>query len=331
MSVICANDLETQKISLEVIDQPADIVLSYVARRMAADLSRTGSLYYLGDLRPEDVGIFVYRSRRLDSEDISAAVRVVQSDVGQIQAFPDGLVVVADRVQVLGRVADMLAAIEATDSVTWAVQIHIVSLSRAAMRDLGIDSVPALDVGLGYAAGSAGAVAQLNAGLEMVLHATREDGNGEVIADPFFLLLDGTPGTLSRGKRFPVALRSTSDQGTTTTREYQFVDVGLDVEATVRELSATQARLRLRVELSQVESVNADGVPVSSSERIQSEADVISGGCYLLSSLERTEQRTTSMKGLGIGRTTSQDDGVMQVWARVFRVGGDTNAAADET
>lgn len=320
-----ADNLAYRPVTIDVADQPVDAVLSYLSRQIGADISRTGSLYYIGQLKPEDVGVLVHRMRRLSAQEISQAISVMRSDVGTVHAFPDGLLVVGDRVEVLRRVVEMIDRIEQTESVTWAVQLHLVSLADTSVRELGLDVVPSLDVGLSYAAGpglpSSGGLS-VDVGLQSVLRAVKEGSGNQMIADPFFLVLDGTPATLRRGTRYPIALRTTSDQGTTTTRDYQFLDVGLSVAVTVRELSAESARLNLEVELSQVETVTPEGVPVHSSESLSAVSDVRSGGVYLLASLDRSEQSHRSARGTGLGGRKQQDGGLLQVWARIYRIGG---------
>lgn len=329
-SIMMANDLSQRPVTIDVVDQPIDAVLSYLSRQMGADISRTGSLYYIGALKPEDVGVMVHRMRRLSSTEISNAVSVMRSDVGTVHAFPDGLLVVGDRVEVLRRIVEMIDRIEETDSVTWAVQLHLVSLAQNAVKELGLDVVPSLDVGLSYATGpglpSTGGLSA-DIGLQSVLRATRENSDNKQLADPFFLVLDGTPAKLRRGTRYPIALRSTSDQGTTTTRDYQFIDVGLSVSVTVRELSAESARLNLEVELSQVESVTPEGVPIHSAESLTAQSDVRSGGVYLLASLDRSEQSQRSARGTGLGGRKQHDQGLLQVWARIYRIGGSLSNA----
>ena len=321
VSIVSSDQLISKPVTIEVYEQPLDAVLSYIARQVNADISRTGNMYFLGTLRPEDIGVLVYRMKRLKSSEAAAAIGVMKSDYGSIHTFPDGLIVVGDRVEVLRRITEMIERIEATDSVTWAVQLHLVSLSGNSVKELGLDLVPSVDVALSLSNQPITANANAQAALSAVLRATRERSDNKLVADPFFLVLDGTPAKLKRGTRYPIPLRTVTDQGTTTTREYQFLDVGLSIAVTVRELSDDSARLDLNCQLAQVESITAEGAPIFSEESLTAQSDVQSGGVYLLASLDRSETGNTSARGIGLGGRSRHDSGVLQVWARVHRIG----------
>lgn len=332
-SVVVAESIEDKPVTLEVKNERIESVLDALARRAGVQVNRTGNLYYIGQLRPEDKAFLVRRVRRLPPDEVRAAISVFissgggQSAIGGVQVYPGGLVVVGDRVEVLRRVDSMLDEIEAVPGVAWVCQLHLVDLSRRMAKDLGADVTPAAEIALAYAQGSAAGAAasawNLTASLDAVLRAAASDGGASIVAEPSLLLLDGQPGTWERGDRIPVprARRTDNAGGTETVVDYDYVSAGLLVRATLRESAADVAILDVAVERSQLTGFRGDA-PATATDRFQSQCQVESGGVYLLGALTAQERRrNTEGPGLRVGHSAESEDRVIQVWARVHRVG----------
>src|SRR5687767_13838600 len=67
-SIVAEQGLDVRPVSLEVYEQELEDVLGVIARRVGVEVSRTGSLYFIGHLRSEDKGVLVRRATRLNSE-----------------------------------------------------------------------------------------------------------------------------------------------------------------------------------------------------------------------------------------------------------------------
>ena len=154
VSIVAEAGLDQSPVTLDVIDVPVDEVLGVIARRLGVQVTRTGSIYFLGSLRPEDKGVLVRRVRRLSANELSDSVSVLLSQNGSVRAHEDGLVIVGDRVEVLARVVELLDRIERADTSSWVVQLHLVQLSDRALADWGLDVEPAADIGLAFASAS---------------------------------------------------------------------------------------------------------------------------------------------------------------------------------
>jgi hypothetical protein len=72
-SVVCQADLDTQPVTLDLVDTPVAEAIGVVARRLGVSASRTGNVFFLGISRPEDRGVLVRKVRRLSKEDLAAA------------------------------------------------------------------------------------------------------------------------------------------------------------------------------------------------------------------------------------------------------------------
>lgn len=304
-------------------DQRTSDVLGIVARRLGVQVSRTGSLYFLGTLRPEDKGVLVRRVRRLSSADLQQATISLLSDVGRLAVMPDGLCVVGDRVEVLQRVNELFDAIDSATDGSIVVQLHLVSLSATAIRELGLETTPTLDVAATFAGAASGGMdsaATLTAGLRGVLNVAASDSSSHVIAQPLFVCVEGSEAKLVRGERIPVPKRVVSDQGTVTTSGFDYIQTGLDVGVIVRETGGGLLRVTLNVQQSS-KSGEIEGSPIVANEGLTTEAAIQPGGVYLLGSLDRREDMLGTGGRMRLGFADSRSDQQVQVWLRAYRVG----------
>ncbi|MDX1967840.1 MAG: hypothetical protein SFV23_11760, partial [Planctomycetaceae bacterium] len=278
-------------------------------------------------LRPADYAVGVFRSRRLTAEETRSTLGAVTGGV-VAHVGEDGLVIISDRSEVLRRVAEMIALVDAQETVTWAVQLYVVSLSSGELRDLGLDVVPSVNVAAALAGSSGGFATALEgtsaaARLDLTLRAIGNGDVGSLVADPLLLLTDGREASLSRGERFLFRTVSTrtQDGSTLTQQEVQTLQTGVIVRVSVREIGMSRARLRLNVDLADLQGFR-DDLPQVSNQVIDTEADVASGGVYLVGALERNSSSRSYGQWLHIGERRERTRGVLQVWAKVYRISG---------
>lgn len=240
-------------------------------------------------------------------------------------SFSDGLVVVCDKVQVLERIAEMLDQVEAAESPTWCVQLHIVALGESDVKELGLQSTPSLQVAATFAAGSGMSAALTNnaaqAGLGAALKVAAERGATRVVGQPCFLLADGCESEFLRTRRYPVKRADLGYEGRVSSQSYEYVDVGLTVRVKLRERSARSAMLGVECELSDTDGA-VDGVPIRVVEHYTTGAVVESGGVYLLGSLERSALSSRKWTWLYWGSGTNKERQTLYVWATAKAVAG---------
>lgn len=227
VSIVVEDSLDDRTITLDVVDQAVDDVLAGVARRLGVQVTRTGDLYFLGELRPEDKGVLVRRVPRLSVDAIREAIGTLSSENGRVVVDSDGLVVVGDRVEVLRRVEEMIDELERAESRVWVVQLYVVGLTRRAIDDLGIDFAPAADVAVTFAtANDPMAVLNLNAALSALFDYEQSGGEISTLASPTFVVRDGTEGHTFVGETIPVPRRSVGQSGDVTTVDFEQVEAG---------------------------------------------------------------------------------------------------------
>src|SRR5690606_34215923 len=121
--------------------------------------------------------------------------------------YPDGMVVVGDRVEVLERVHELLDQIEATKGVTWVVQVLVISMGKTTERRLGLDRAPTFNLSAAFASASGGvggSTMSAAAALNALVEASFYDADVSVDADPVLLCTDGSEVTFVRGRTVPI-------------------------------------------------------------------------------------------------------------------------------
>ncbi len=324
VSLAWAEKLDSRKVSLQVEEMPVTEILSVVARRLGVELTGRSGLFFLGQVSKEDRAVLVTKVARLNEQELLAAVEVLLSDFGRARVYSDGLVVIADRVEVLQKVSDLLDKVESAPSNSWVVQLHLLEFQGRSERDFGFDTDVSLQLAAGFASdGATGDSFKYDGAFNAALQAAMSRESVHVVAQPLFFLLDGESASFETGEIFPVPRRSTSPEGTTVTEGFDFIDTGFRTEVAVRELGDSRIRLDVDISLSDVSGFVQD-VPIVSRESFKESSVLRSNGTYLLGLLERSSRRSGSD---GSFFPTSFERNAMssrlQIWARCVQVIGD--------
>jgi hypothetical protein len=315
-SLVVEEALDSRLVTLEVHNEKLSTIVGLVSRRIGAEVSRIGGVYYVGQLRAEDRGILVRHVGRLSAVQLKAAVEVLLSERGKVESMPDGVVVVGDRVEVLERVRTLLDELDRCRSGVWVVQLHIASVSREGLQELGLDVAPAADFAV--ALGSAGNKTDYRLGLDLGLRALRDERGGHMVGEPMFLLADGEQGRLHKGSQTPVPHRAVSPEGTVTTTDYQMVETGVTVEVGLREVDRESVRLTVHMELTEV-SAMLDGAPVVAGQRFEA-VSVVGAGVYLIGSMELQEVARSVGGVLQLSQRVQSQQGWLYLWAQVVPI-----------
>ncbi len=320
--------LREQTVSLSVQEETIENVITLVSRQVGSAVVKIGRTYFLGDVSREDRGILVTRISRLDRSSMESVVSGLLSDVGEVTSLGGGIVIVSDTVSALRRVAELAEQIEKTTGVTWAVQLYVMRDSVDKLKALGVDFAPAADLGYTFAAASTGLrfsgdlAGQLSAGLGALLRADDDTDMGSSVFSPFLLIQDGETATISDGTRrlLPISTQSVETNNSVRTG-YQELTVGMSLSCTIREVDAMSGRLDLSLELSDADTFDEFG-PVISDQSLETVVEVIGGGVYLVGSLTEQSKYRSFSKRLRYGEDSSVSDSSVDVWCRVYRIGG---------
>lgn len=299
---------------------PLPEILALVARSADTAIARVGSVWWIGDVSPDDRVHLVSQCKRLMPAEVQA---VLGQAGGNATVTEDGLVVLIDRAEVVRRLSSLIESVNSTESETFAVHLWIVSASSEKLAELGVDLVPAAGVSLGVATGDAIGIATASGAavqLDAVLRAAGRRRGVSVLADPTILIEDGRTAGLSRVERLPIRVsNSTTTTGQVTRQDsIQYSDVGLTVSLTARAIGVDSVRIRGELELSELTG-ERDGIPVLRTESVQLASAFGLGQPALVAAIERERRASVLDHAWRIGRRSESERSVLQVWAMVVR------------
>lgn len=324
LSFVAEASLDELQVTLDAQDVTLDRLMEMISRRIGVDVQRVENVYYVGAFREEDRAILVRRVKRLEVSDVEKAIRVMMSSDGRVAVYSDGTTVVADRLKVISRVDNLLTQIEATEGAVWAVHLWLVSVSNGDVLDIGVDIAPTLDVAAAFAHGSAAGAttAALNGGLSAVLQAAEEQTGAELVMEHMAMMRNGVEHQFFEGQQFPVRINRVSDEGTSTVSEVQFVDVGVQLNGTLRDFTDTSALIAMDIDLSELAGVIDNAGPAKTTTRFNIETEVQSGGVYLLRTHRTTVANQSVSALLRPGNREENSQRVLQLWCRALRIDG---------
>jgi len=325
LSIITELAIDSAKVTAHVVEQPVDVVLTSVARRLGVQVVNRGRLFYIGSLKPEDRGQLVRRMTRLDKSQLGDAAKLMLSDVGRAWTAPDGLMVISDRVEILARIDDMLNSIEASQPGTWVCQFYLLSLSDQSQREIGFDVNQSVAVGASYVRGSLsgapiGLRRNLNANFSALLSAAVGSSGSRIVAQPMFLLQDGQTARIQEGEVVPVPRRTVGETGVVSVTGYERIETGLVMSTNLRQQGQDDAQLSLDLTISQVTGFVGEA-PITQQSTFVTIASVSRNGTFLIGQILR-DKASKVTTGTVIPTKFKWDEGssVLQIWARVYCV-----------
>jgi hypothetical protein len=108
--------------------------------RLNVSISRDEKLFHIGNIRPEDKAIYITKCSRLTAEEAKQAISTVMSKEGRCITFADGLIIVADKIELIGKIASMLEDIKSVKSDTWVLQFQILNYQHNDLKEIGLDT-----------------------------------------------------------------------------------------------------------------------------------------------------------------------------------------------
>ncbi len=317
-------------------EAPLGELLELLSRQVGATRLSVGRSVMIGEPRDSDRVVFVGRVPRLSREELVALLVRVGGTAVEGSVADDGLVVLIDTLDKVRSLEAAVAGIALAGSATWAVQLVILKISDEDVRSLGIDAVPAVELGVS-AASAAGSLSQAASGamalasLTAKLRASGSRSRSSVVAEPFFLITDGSVGRYRVGGNEPYRVDVVTPGAVGVVRgEVRTVPTGRTIEVSAREVSRDVVRLRIVLEDSRVTGVR-DDIPITAVDSSEMLVDVSSGGAYLVHHSVETAERSSWGQLLAWGADVGSSRVYSQVWVRAFRVAvGRAEGAGEE-
>jgi len=320
VSVVAESNLDTRLVVLDVVNQPVSEILGVVARRLGVQVTRSGTLYFLGDLKPEDRGVYVRKVTRLDADEVYQAVAILLSEHGRCVTYPDGMCLVGDRVEVINKIDELLNSIQAIPADSWVVQYYVLSVTEGHEKELGVDISSSLDLAFTLHNGEADI---LNNGLlSALIRAEKSTTLIDMVAQPLMAMLDGKQATFNNGEILRVPQKTVSDQGTVTTTGYETINTGLTLVSSIRDLGGSKAKLKTELTMAQLINYIEDA-PVLSNDSFFTEVSIESGGVYLIGSLNIINTSDRNKHFLNSYEISSQEKRQIQIYVKAHKIKGE--------
>ena len=194
------------------------------------------------------------------------------------------------------------------------IDVAVMQVSRDRLRTLGMNVPTSVSIGLSSSAAANNASGSSSVGFPVgnfmlsvgggSFTALATDSNTKLLQNPQIRTLNNEKATLRIGDRVPIATGSSAGTGggtnnTVVTTQFQYVDVGVNIDITPHIHSEREVTLKLGLEISSVtgsESIGGITEPIIGQRRIEQETRLVDGEVNLLGGiLEDTE--TQSMSG----------------------------------
>lgn len=312
VSIVFDENLEGSVVTLDVQEQTVNDVLSVVARRFGTQVTRTGNLYFLGNLRPEDRGVFVGRLS-VGRDDTQSIAQLLLSENGRASVTANGVAVVADTVEVLTRVSEAFELVNAQVPNTWLVQFHVLRTTSAAEKSASI-------VTEFLARFDWFAEQSLTLTAASSFDSVRANSATETVAEPLLVLVDGVEASIVSGSKIPLQDVVTNGETGQTSQSVRFEDVGFSLRTTLNSLGGDSAMLTVDLK-DETLSSRTDGLPEISGLTITANSAVVSGSTYLLARQDRIESGDGRGLGSRIEWFETSKHVETRVFCRVYRVG----------
>lgn len=326
--IIYSAAADSYKITAEFKNNTPDEIMSMIARRFDFELVKSQNTYYLGNLKPEDKGIFVKKVGGYTQENLQSAVAVFLSEFGKVFVQKDGVVIVSDREKVLSKVVEMLDYLENSMGNSWVIQYYLVSQRKELKVQAGGDLKTSGQLAYNYNrdGGFTYTAKDLGQSLEVVLNFSSD--LIKVHGSPMFLIRDGSTAYWQDGTSYPIPKKTVSDYGTVTTTGYDYKDCGLVINTTLRECRQG-AVLTVDLQDSTITGYVDGSQPILSKTQLKTESPIKSGHIYLLGEFNFTTKRGDQANTLDF--TASESKIAIQLFCRTYKIERYINVSSDET
>ena len=318
---IYSENLSIKKIDLELKDASIIEVVNSVARFLNTDVIQLDNSYFVGEQKASDNGVLVKKVRGVSVEDLKLIMESVTNQEGSKSASvtSDGVVFLIDKEQNLRPVLRALESLEQDYKTAWVVQLYMFDLETEQVQNLGIDLSASGNVAYRLLKPDLlGLDGDLqNVLLEGLIDFSKGSDYVQLVSSPLFVMRDGKEFSFSNLNSFPYVQSITTQEGFIEQGEVSFIDSGMDLKVTLREM-LKGSLLNLTFVNSKVLAIDPNSqLPILNSVTVQSEVPLHSSGVYLLCQSDYSEQRFNSSFS---HKNQTQIKSQLQIYAKVFKL-----------
>lgn len=286
--VLVGPDID-QRVTLDLVNEPAGAILNALAREHGGGIIREGNvLRWVQDAR----GVSSAGPYYVSDEEAARAIREVVGDETKVTRIGGQMIV---RSTDEDRVPEVLAAIEQAERGQWSVTIWFVEMGADALDRFGVQIDPSA-AGTFIVGDGAAAIAQ--AVLSVSAHWERERSNARILTRADLLVVQGRRSRFNAVDSVPVRQTSVSPHGTVQTTGYSFVDAGVIIDVECREVPGG-VEVSMRPEISQVVGFVGDA-PRVARRNLDVAAMVRDGEYIVLAGFDQMVERHATSGGFAL-------------------------------
>jgi len=294
LSIIVPPDLETETVTIELVDVPAHEAFQHVASLLDYSPYRTGTTVHFEPIDQQVSAFTVFRAGHSETEDLIDAVRAVAGPSANVSSFEDRIVVAGSQRAV--DAANELADSFLTGPDGWRLEVRVVSLSDTLRRKLGFDWDLTAEAGIstrastGDLAGTALTGASAGVIVRVLAEATEQGTEAFVETSATLYVLEGGSASINQGDRVPIPRFQVSPEGTTTVVGFEYLETGFTLDASAVRVPGG-VKLALEPVISTVIGF-VEQAPITTESRVNVEAVVTSGDWLVVSGLRASQGST---------------------------------------
>lgn len=312
-NVVISQGLRLERVTVDLVDVPFGTALSTIARSVSSRLVEVAGVYYVGDLRAEDRGVFVGRLGTA-REDALEIADLLLSDNGRASVTSDGVLVVADTVEVIQSVAKAVNEINAVSADVWVVQLHVVE--NSVEHNKLIEALGNLSIVFGFPSD-----AVLTASYAAQIDGELSSRRVRIVSEPVLYCSEGQQTVVSNESEVPFVTSVVVPESGLVTESVEFRPVGLSITATVVSRSSGRGLLTLDYRDDLLLS-SEDGLPLTRGLELTGNYEIGHNDTVLLAEVRGTQ--TTEVKSVGSNLVggKGRSESVISFYARAYKING---------
>ena len=281
-SIVWSDDLDDKELSGYFTDVPLLTVLDAISRRVDAEIMEVDGVYYLGELKPDDLATAVIPLPPGSAEKLNESIRKLTSDRGKVSTL-NAAVVIRDTVEALRKIVSSVNRIRMNSLRRYVCELWFIRVRRADMIHIGaklqIQNIDLLTLQNAR---------QL---FKLLLEAEAKLESVSVLQRPVLQVSEGLKGSITSGREIPLEQKAVTDSGTVETTGYEIISDGIQCGVTVHRVAKNLLNCNLTLEVSTFDDITSDKRPIKDSKTLSSNIILKDGEICLVGGIGHSNKR----------------------------------------
>ena len=282
-SIVWAQELDNQACSGYFTDVPLLTVLDSISRRVGAEIMDIDGVYYLGELRPDDLATAVLPMPPGDTEQVKDSIGNLLSNRGKV-SYINSAIIVRDTVEALRKIAESVNQIRANSLRRYVCELWFIRCKRADLIHIGaklqMQNVDLLTV------------QNARELFKLLLEAEAQFDSVSVLQRPVLQVSEGLKGSITSGREIPLEEKAITEAGAIETTGYDLIQDGIQASVIVHRVSAGLLNCALSLEVSTFDDITSDKRPIKDSKTLTSNIILRDGEICLVGGIGHNSSKT---------------------------------------